>query len=217
MRRLVDHGRSGERPVVLLSRVRGAGRLRASTTSRRERSPTRHLDDFLHRDVLRATHAPEDASDNAFRRYRLGQWVTLDGAWLPDGAWSACAPRLRAIEDGADIVLGFDGSFSGDCTALVAVTVADRPHVHLVRLWEAPEGARDWRVPIVEVEDAIRAACRRWRVLEVAADPYRWPAVPGSCWTPTGIPVGEYPQSPARMGPATSRLYSAVVDRPAVA
>jgi hypothetical protein len=57
---------------------------------------------------------------------------------------------------------------------LVVATVEDRPHVHLYRLWEAPEGARDWRVPVVQVEDAIRAAAVRWRVLEVAADPYRW-------------------------------------------
>jgi hypothetical protein len=26
----------------------------------------------------------------------------------------------------------------------------------------------------VDVEQAIRQACRRWRVLEIAADPYRW-------------------------------------------
>jgi hypothetical protein len=28
-------------------------------------------------------------------------------------------------------------------------------------------------VPIVEVEDTIRAACRRWQVREVACDPFR--------------------------------------------
>jgi hypothetical protein len=93
------------------------------------------------------------------------------------------APTLGQHPDGAEVVLGFDGSFLGDCTALVAVTVADPPHVHLVKLWEAPEGSREWRVPLVEVEHAIRAACARWRVLEVAADPTagnaRW-----SCWTP---------------------------------
>jgi hypothetical protein len=123
--------------------------------------------------------------ENAFRRYRLGQWVALDGAWLPDGAWERCRITSTAVEgipDGADVVLGFDGSFSGDCTALVAVTVAERPHVHLVELWEAPEGSRDWRVPVVEVEDAIRAACRRWRVLEVAAHPTAGRG-PWSCWT----------------------------------
>jgi hypothetical protein len=43
-----------------------------------------------------------------------------------------------------------------------------------VKLWEAPEGSREWRVPLVEVEHAIWAACARWRVLEVAADPSRW-------------------------------------------
>ena len=67
-------------------------------------------------------------------------------------------------------------------------------------------------MPVLEVEQAILAACARWRVLEVAADPFRWQrsleVLDGE-----GVPVAEFPQSLARMGPATSRLYSAVVDR----
>jgi phage terminase large subunit-like protein len=147
----------------------------------------------------------------AFRRYRLGQWVTVEDAWLPDGAWAACADPLSPIGDGAEVVIALDGSFSRDCTALVAATVTDRPHVHLYRLWEAPEGARDWRVPVVAVEDAIRDACGRWRVLEVAADPFRWQrsleVLDGD-----GIPVSEFFQTAARMGPATARFYQLVVD-----
>src|SRR5512132_986591 len=209
MRRLVDHGRSGSDPSFFFREYAApAGCAVDDEQAWALANPA--LDDFLHRDALRATLPPK-MRENAFRRYRLGQWVQLDGAWLPDGAWAACA-NPSSIEDGADVVLGFDGSFSGDCTALVAVTVADRPHVHLVRLWEAPEGIRDWRVPVVEVEDAIRACCRRWRVQEVAADPYRWQRSL-ELLDADGIPVGEYPQSPARMGPATSRFYSAVVDR----
>jgi hypothetical protein len=76
--------------------------------------------------------------------------VTVEDAWLPDGAWQACAHPTAEIGDGSEVVLALDGSFSRDCTALVAVTVEDRPHVHLYRLWEAPEGARDWRVPVVQ-------------------------------------------------------------------
>jgi phage terminase large subunit-like protein len=210
MRRLVDHGRAGEDSSFFFREFAApAGCALDNEAAWALANPA--LDDFLHRDALRATLPPK-MRENAFRRYRLGQWVTLDGAWLPDGAWERCADPSAGIPDGADVVLGFDGSFSGDCTALVAVTVADRPHVHLVELWEAPEGARDWRVPVVEVEDAIRAAARRWRVLEVAADPYRWQRslelLDGE-----GIPVGEFPQSPARMGPATARFYSAVVDQ----
>jgi phage terminase large subunit-like protein len=212
MRRLVDHGRAGQDPSFYFREFAApAGCALDDEAAWAEGNPA--LDDFLHRDALRATLPPK-MRENAFRRYRLGQWVSLDGAWLPDGAWAACADSMHAdrIPDGADVVLGFDGSFSGDCTALVAVTVADRPHVHLVRLWEAPEGSRDWRVPIVEVEDEIRAACRRWRVQEVAADPYRW-ARSLELLDGEGVPVGEYPQGPARMGPATSRFYGAVVDR----
>jgi phage terminase large subunit-like protein len=88
---------------------------------------------------------------------------------------------------------------------------AERRRVHLVELWEAPEGSRDWRVSVVEVEDAIRAACTRWRVLEVAADSYRW--VRSLELDGEGIPVGEYPRSPGRDGPGTSRFSAAVVDR----
>jgi phage terminase large subunit-like protein len=210
MRRLVDHGRAGtDSSFYFREFAAPAGCAVDDEQAWALANPA--LDDFLHRDALRATLPPK-MRENAFRRYRLGQWVSLDGAWLPDGAWERCAGPGRSIEDGAEVVLGFDGSFSGDCTALVAVTVAKRPHVHLVELWEAPEGSRDWRVPVVEVEDAIRAACRRWRVLEVAADPYRWQRSL-ELLDAEGIPVCEFPQSPARMGPATARFYSAVVDR----
>jgi phage terminase large subunit-like protein len=210
MRRLVDHGRAGADPSFYFAEFAApAGCQVDDEQAWALANPA--LDDFLHRDALRATLPPK-MREAAFRRYRLGQWVTLDGAWLPDGAWAGCADATRAIADHADVVLGFDGSFSGDCTALVAVTVEQRPHVELVELWEAPEGSRDWRVPVVQVEDAIRAACRRWRVLEVAADPYRW-ARSLELLDAEGIPVGEYPQGPARMGPATARFYSAVVDR----
>jgi phage terminase large subunit-like protein len=210
MRRLVDHGREGSDPLFYFAEFAAPPGCQVDDEHAwAVANPA--LDDFLHRDALRATLPPK-MREAAFRRYRLGQWVTLDGAWLPDGAWAGCADATRAIADHADVVLGFDGSFSGDCTALVAVTVEARPHVELVELWEAPKGARDWRVPVVAVEDAIRAACRRWRVLEVAADPYRW-ARSLELLDGEGIPVGEYPQGPARMGPATSRFYAAVVDR----
>jgi phage terminase large subunit-like protein len=210
MRRLVDHGRSGTDPSFYFAEFAAPpGCPVDDEQAWAVANPA--LDDVLHRDALRATLPPK-MREAAFRRYRLGQWVALDGTWLPDGAWAACADATRGIADHADVVLGFDGSFSGDCTALVAVTIEARPHVELVELWEAPEGARDWRVPIVAVEDAIRAACRRWRVLEVAADPYRW-ARSLELLDGEGIPVGEYPQGPARMGPATSRFYAAVVDR----
>jgi hypothetical protein len=75
--------------------------------------------------------------------------------------------------------------------------------LHLYRLWEAPRAPATGGCPVVQVEDAIRAACVRWRVLEVAADPYRWQrsleVLDGD-----GLPVHEFFQNAARMGPATT-------------
>jgi phage terminase large subunit-like protein len=52
-----------------------------------------------------------------FRTKRLNQWVSSATAWLPAGAWDACADLARHIEDGAEVVLGFDGSYNNDSTA----------------------------------------------------------------------------------------------------
>jgi phage terminase large subunit-like protein len=209
MRRLVDHGREGGDPSFFFREY--AARPGCAVDDEQEwANANPALDDFLHRDALRATLPPK-MRESAYRRYRLGQWTAVDDAWLPDGAWNACVDAHKVVPDGAEVVAAFDGSFSRDCTVLAVATIEPRPHVWLERIWEAPEGRRDWRVPVVEVEDAIRAACLRYRVLEVAADPYRWQrsleVLDGD-----GIPVHEFFQTAARMGPATARFYQLVVD-----
>lgn len=150
--------------------------------------------------------------ENEYRIKRCNQWVNSVESWLPVGAWDACA-EPRNIDPGADVVLGFDGSFNGDCTALVVVAVGESPYVDVVELWERPpEAGNDWRVPIVDVEDAIRAACRRWQVREIACDPFRW-ARTYQVLEAEGLPVVEFPQSPSRMTPATTRFYEAVMNK----
>jgi phage terminase large subunit-like protein len=166
-------------------------------------------DPFLHRDGL--ADSLQALRETAFRRYRLGQWVEqVEESWLPPGAWERCGDS-RAIPDNADVVLGFDGSFSGDTTALVACQIGERPHLAVAGFWEAPEGARDWRVSILGVEQAIRDCCARWQVREVIADPFRW-ARSLQVLAGEGLPVLEFPQSPERMSPATSRLHEAVTN-----
>ena len=159
------------------------------------------LDDFLARDGLQAVLPPK-MREASFRRARLCQLTDqLEDAWLPPSAWAACADATRSIPDGVEVVLAFDGSFNGDTTVLVVATVEERPHVDLVELWEPGGG----QVPIMDVENAIRSACRRWRVLEIAADPFRW-ARSLQLLDGEGLPVLEYRQSPGRMAPATARF-----------
>lgn len=150
-----------------------------------------------------------------WRTKRCNQWVSTAQAWLPAGAWDACALQ-RPVPDGVEVILGFDGSFSNDSTALVAVTVpgeGELPHIDVVECWERPPDAgQEWRVPILQVEDAIRQACRRWQVRFIACDPFRWSRT-FQVLEAEGLPVAEFPQSPQRMVPATQRFYEAVLNR----
>jgi len=108
------------------------------------------------------------------------------------------------------VCLGFDGSYNGDSTALVVVVCGGKPHVDVVECWDKPADGRDaWTVPIADVEDAIRSACRRWQVREIVCDPYRW-ARSYQILADEGLPIVEFPQSPSRMTPATQRFYEAV-------
>ena len=76
-----------------------------------------------------------------FRQLRLGQWVTGVEAWLPWGAWDACATE-RTVHPRERVVLAFDGSASGDSTALVGCTLDG--HLWVEGLWENPGDPR-WR------------------------------------------------------------------------
>jgi phage terminase large subunit-like protein len=82
----------------------------------------------------------------------------------------------------------------------------------VVACWEKPPGeATGWRVPVIDVEDAIRQACRRYKVREIVCDPFRW-ARTYQVLEDEGLPIVEYPQVPARMVPATARFYEAVLN-----
>jgi phage terminase large subunit-like protein len=143
-----------------------------------------------------------------WERYWFNRPVSLQGLWLSQQAWDDCQVS-RVIPDGAPVVLALDGSFSGDSTALIAVEIGEFPHLMVAGHWEKVAGANDWRVDILEVEDAIRTACLRWAVKEITADPHLW-ARSLQILAEENLPVVEFPQSPARMTPATKRFTDLV-------
>lgn len=144
------------------------------------------------------------------RRYYLNQVVAVEGErWMPMDLWDERQRPGYTIPDHAECVLGFDGSFNGDSTAIVAVQLGETPHIEVVKCWEATVTDPDWRVPIEDVEEKIRETCRRLSVREIAADAYRW-ARSLEILAGERLPVVEFPQRPARMIPATTRLYEAV-------
>lgn len=168
------------------------------------------LDDFLHRDAIVALLPPK-TREATFRRARLCQFATdTDGAFLPPGVWEGLSTG-KPIPDGAEVVLALDGSFSDDTTALLAGTVSAEPHFDTVRVWQRTNGDDSYRVPVSEVEQTIRDSCRRWRVAEIIADPFRWTRTM-QVLEAEKLPVVEFPHSPARLTAATGDLYSAAIN-----
>ena len=110
-------------------------------------------------------------------------------------------------------MLAFDGSASGDCTALVGCTLDG--HIWIEGLWENPGDLR-WRVPREEVTNAVDIAmqtlprCSSWRAIRGGGGrrSRQWASRHGE------RRVVEWNTAHAqRMAPATDRLYQAVVTR----
>ena len=109
-----------------------------------------------------------------FARYHLNVWTEPDDErWLPPGVWDGLQNGYQ-IADKTPIVLGFDGSYSGDSTALVGATVSEQPHLFVLGLWEHPGGHIPWTVDHDAVEKAVMDAFRKYDVKEMSADPPYW-------------------------------------------
>jgi phage terminase large subunit-like protein len=152
-----------------------------------------------------------------FRTKRLNQWVSSQISWLPNGSWEELRDQVDWQDE--EIMLGFDGSFSGDATAIVGCTVPktpeDKPYVFMVKAWEKVDGvdADDWRVPIQEVEQTILDFCAKHKVREVACDPYRWQRSM-EVLQDQGIPIVEYPSTSAkRMVTSCAKFFDYVTDK----
>lgn len=154
----------------------------------------------------------------SFRTKRCNQWVSSQIAWLPTGAWEACEAEFE-ISDDDEIILGFDGSFSGDASAIVGSVIPktedDPVKVFMVKAWEKDLTIHDddWRVDIADVEQTVLDFCARHKVREVACDPFRWQRSM-QVLEEKGVPVTEFPStSPKRMVQACAVVYDMVVEQ----
>jgi phage terminase large subunit-like protein len=152
-----------------------------------------------------------------FKTKRLNNFVSSQTSWLPSGAWEACEEEFEVSPDD-EIILGFDGSFSGDASVIVGAVVPkdDEPvKVFLVKAWEKDLNLHDddWRVDIAEVEQTVLDFCQAHpKVREVACDPFRWQRSMQAL-EEKGVPIVEWPSTSARrMVPACAKVFDAVME-----
>ena len=159
--------------------------------------------------ILGECRDPAD-SEGTKRRFYFNQIFTAEAeTWFEAKTWAGRSTG-EGIPDGELVVLGVDGSNVGDATAIVAATLGERPHLEVVGLWEpADDAPKDWRVPVLDVEETLRLAARRWEVVEMVFDPSRYQHSM-AVLSEEGFEIVEMPQTNARMTPATQAFEALV-------
>jgi hypothetical protein len=116
-----------------------------------------------------------DVTDS--RRYFFNQVTSAADSWVRPDEWDRLADEEHAVPDGAVVTLGFDGSKTGDWTALVACEV-DTGYLWPLGIWdpqqhEAHDGCafgRCGEIPRAQVDAAVESAFERWDVVGFYSD-----------------------------------------------
>lgn len=149
--------------------------------------------------------------ESSYRVYRLGQWLEAsEESYLTKPQVHACLTD-DPIAKGAKVVAFTDGSYSGDTTVTVLVSVEPVPKVMLWRAWEPHNEPEGYRVPVLDVMDGIRAACREFDVVECLFDPYRYQMMMETL-AAERLPVVAFPQSFSRTQPALLAFREAMLE-----
>lgn len=152
-----------------------------------------------------------------FRTKRCNQWVSSQQAWLPGGVWDELAGDIT-ISPEEEYILGFDGSYANDSTAICAVTVpkeGEKAKVKLIEVWEKDFDRDDdsWRVSIDAVKQKIIDYTQEYPLVrEIACDPYRWASMMQDL-DELGLPIVEYKTNLLNlMIPATQKVFEAITE-----
>lgn len=133
-------------------------------------------------------------------RYHACAWTYGARSWLPHGAWDACRGDAT-IKPGEAMWAGVDVGGERSATALVWATADLRI---ASKTWTGENA-------VLEVPHAIRQLADTYDLRQVAYDPWRFQA-PALELQRDGLPCVEFPQSHARMVPASEGLYAAITE-----
>jgi hypothetical protein len=172
--------------------------------------------DWMDSDRLISQAQDPRNSEADTRRYFFNQPWTSVGSWLRYGSWESCEDK-HEVKDATEIVLTLDGSFNNDSTVLFATTVPDLsagelPYGFPVGLWEKPPNDPHWRVPMADVEARAIDVAKKFTVVELAADPFRWQRSLENLQA-EGLPCVEYGQTAQTITPALMAWHAAIMEK----
>jgi phage terminase large subunit-like protein len=138
---------------------------------------------------------------HAFERYHANRWVAQVGAWLPPGAWQACAGET-SFEPGERIWIACD--LGGERSDSAVVWLNERLQVG-VMTWSGDSA-------VLDVKEFVEELATNFTAVEIAVDPWRAAGLAGE-WQQRGLTVVTFPQSDSRMIQASERLYDVIVHK----
>lgn len=138
---------------------------------------------------------------HVFGQFHANQWGRGDGAWLPPGAWAACQGDC-SVPEGSELWLGIDVGGSRASSALVGVT--EDLKVAEVHVWQGDDA-------VLKVTDKVHELAEHYAIREVIADPWRYRAELLRLERDLGLTTMTYPQTAARMVPASEGLHRMIV------
>jgi hypothetical protein len=169
-------------------------------------------------DLDRLVEEAPDTEPSEYRRFYLNQIVAPEEAPFDLTAWAGLANADAVLVEGDAVALGFDGSETGDATALYACRWPDWLLVPL-GVWEHPldelgRPVSGWRVPRSEVKERIRWAGRTFRLVRGYADDAGWQSEIDELNAELGEGFMRFPhRSDSRIGPAGERFSTMVRER----
>ncbi|MBO0767540.1 MAG: hypothetical protein J2O48_02525 [Solirubrobacterales bacterium] len=149
----------------------------------------------------------ERVTPQAWLTMHCGRWGVGEAAWLPPGAWTSCHDPDMQVEEGEPVIIGVDIGGRRADTAVVAVA-GDQDELRVVacHVFQGDEA-------VLQATDTVRQLAQRFAIREVAFDPWRFRSEALHLEADGIGPMVDYPQSHARMVPASERLHAAIIEK----
>ena len=146
---------------------------------------------------------------NVFERLHLNRWPSKgSAAWAPRDKFVKGCGGDPVIDPDKPCYVAVDGATKRDRTAII-LNQRDEDGVHNVRVWywavDPTVGYQDFSI----IEDFLRDLMREFNLQRIVVDPFamlRSMQILAS----EGLPMEEFPQGHARMGPASMALHELV-------
>jgi phage terminase large subunit-like protein len=137
----------------------------------------------------------------AFGQFHANRWGRSESAWLPPGAWGACAGATNFC-DGERIWIACD--VGGDRSSTALVWLNRDLHVG-VKVWQGEDAIQFASFEVLKLAE-------RYSIAEIVYDNWR-AAMLARTWEQHRLKCTVFGQSDTRMCPASAALYDAIVER----